>query len=324
MFKKWNKTQITFGIWLFLSAGMLITIFGFYINEYLDHPQHGHFDSMKEIHELIGKIDAEEGTHIYEWYVAYFIMDAFWALCTLVLIGLYCKVNFDVLWSRANRLSLYSGVFIVLAGLGYVFDLVEGVCYVFFLENFDFIVFIKVIAYGIVLIFPLYKLISTQIIPHFKSIRRFLRTSALSIFFIAIVYALIMFIPQGKTIVIHLFFQSYNLVILYFLLAFLSLIISHYAVYFDIWLYGDNRCVKLHIHNGTNLLGFGTIYYDTLTHQPGFRMYNDNRAKVLRRSLGIWLYVAVFDIFMNVWTSLCCGENGKVTYIYMWGPCDHE
>ncbi|MGB7395756.1 MAG: hypothetical protein WA913_15320, partial [Pricia sp.] len=66
-------------------------------------------------------------------------------------------------------------------------------------------------------------------------------------------------------------------------------------------LYSDNSCVALKMDPKWRFLGFGIVYYDTLnTKTEKSRAYHNMVVKGLRRSLGILLYIAVFNIFFGV------------------------
>tara|TARA_Y100000815_G_C13347458_1_gene502650 strand:+ start:18 stop:2660 length:2643 start_codon:yes stop_codon:yes gene_type:complete len=150
----------------------------------------------------------------------------------------------------------------------------------------------------------LYWLIKTVLIPKLKPFFRFIVTCGFSLLFIGVVYLLVTVMPQGGTLVIDLFYKPWNILLFFVLLGFLSLILSHYPIYIDIWLYGDNDCVELRMKGKPRQDGkprtAGIIYYDTKpTNDPG-KVFNQEFPKSARRCLGILIFIAVFKIFIDL------------------------
>ncbi len=107
--------------------------------------------------------------------------------------------------------------------------------------------------------------------------------------------------PQGGTIIVDLFYNPWNVLILFFLLTFLAIMISHYPIYADIWMNGDNTCVNLEMDKKIRFFGFGIIYYKRIkATNAENRSFDNIRVKSMRRSLGIILYIALFNILFGV------------------------
>ncbi|UII21663.1 hypothetical protein [Fulvivirga ligni] len=286
--------------WLVLTIIQIVIISNFHINDFIAHPQHEHFDCEQLLRGVNCAI--VQAGHCW-WYWAFFIIDIFWALFLLLCIGIWAKDNNNcplLLVTKSKTPAAY--IFVAAASLAYLTDLMEGVMYSFFIYVpwIIYIIDAKTIAYIICLGFLLYGLFKNPLLQRPKIYPRFLITCILSILCIGIIYGLIMLIPQGRTIVIDLFFLPWNIPILFLLLTFLAILVSHYPVYFDIWLYDNNRCIDLKMDEKDKILGMGIIYYAPKNDHKSYPDYDDNRVKIMRRSLGILLYIAVINIMISV------------------------
>jgi hypothetical protein len=186
---------------------------------------------------------------------------------------------------------------------GYVFDLTEGVLYIFDKHKIlAAIVEFKIAFYALGLLCLVYWALKKYLIPNVRDLFRFVETSFLSLLFIGIIYGLVTLMPQGGTLVVELFYGGTNIIIFFALLTFLTIIISHFPVYVDIWRYGNNKCVKLKMpERKYRFLGFDIIYYIPIyTDQNETDRYNRPLIAKMRRSLGILLFVAIFNIFLGV------------------------
>ena len=299
MLKWWSKaSNVLIAFWVVISILILLCVSFFRIDDYISHPQHGHFDDFKLVTNSIKK------NHKLFLFRTYFVLDFIWAFFLLAIIRYLLKElgNKRFLSIGSVNVTVY-GLFAVLATFAFVFDAFEGLCYLFNWENdLKNITSIKVILYIFCFAFVAYWFLKKYIIPNVKSILRFLKTSFLSIFFILIVYALITLMPQGGTLIVDLFYNPLNIVLFFFLLSFLSIILSHYPIYVDIWANADNECVTLKMgERGVRIFGFGIIYYNTIKNNtPKVMEYNNKIVVMLRRSLGVLLYVAVFNIFLGI------------------------
>lgn len=298
MLSKWfnQGVNILIAVWMFITLLILICNGFFWINDYISHPQHGIFENFKRVSQII---QTERET----WYRIYFVLDFIWALYLLVIIGSVAKDDKGIpLIDHKKSKTPASYIFICAAIFAFLFDCIEGVCYWGYWGTYlQTIANIKVACYVLCFCFLCYWLLKSYLLPNFKSILRFGWTSLFSILFILIIYALITMMPQGGTLIVDLFYQPWNIVILFFLLSFLAIIISHYPVYADIWTYADNSCVTLEMDQKSKFLGFGIIYYNPVkSDSEKSRSFKNNTAKGMRRSLGILLYIALFNILFGV------------------------
>ncbi len=285
-------------LWVFITIVIIICNSFFRINDYVSFPQHGHFEDFDAVTQFI-----KDSSKVF-LYRLYFVLDFVWAFLLLSIIGFLIR-EMDaksISFGKNRRLSLFQ-IYAICAVLAFIFDVIEGVCYLFYLGKYlKIIVSIKVIFYILCFAFFLYWALKKYVFSDFKSLFRFVITSGLSLVFIVLIYALLTAMPQGGTLIVHLFYSPLNIIFFFFLLTFLAIMISHYPVYVDIWLNGDNKSVELKMaKHGIRFLGFGIIYYNTLkTKKARKHGFNNKRVNALRRSLGVFLYVAVFNIFLRV------------------------
>jgi hypothetical protein len=227
-------------------------------------------------------------------------------------------------------------VYVFFAVFAFVVDVMEGILYVSFTELFlKQIVSIKYATYAVCLLFYLGYIFEKYIHKQYRTITRFLGTSILSLIFIGLVYILLTLMAQGGTLVVDLLDSGWNVFLLFFLLIFLAIILAHYPTYFEIWWFGNNEIMRIRkarfwpkdvgsetwmsiLKKGNKELnegkdrsskevtvdepkGLGVIYYDTSHASSEAReRYNNEDIKRWRRSLGILLYVAFFNIFLRV------------------------
>lgn len=298
--KRWLSKGANFLIvcWVTLSLILIFCIAFFRIDGYISSPQHGYVDNFKEINNII-----KSNATSYPLFWLYFILDFLWAAALLLIIRYVLrKGRKNIIFKLKNKAFTVLSLYTIIACLAFLFDILEGIWY---LGNFDYlikyIINIKLGLYAICFIFLLYALLKQYVIPNVKSILRFTITSLVSIIFIIIVYALVTVMPQGGTLVVELFYSPWDIVLFFFSLAFLAIMLSHFPAYVDIWLYGSSSCVELKMPKiSYKLLGFGIIYYNTINAgSEAVKNFDNKIVKSLRRSLGILLYVAVFNIFLG-------------------------
>ena len=304
-----NRKNWPLIIWFLLSIGMIIVPNFFWINDFINHPQHEEFECYNRISDTIKK---QEYASNKSWYQIFFIIDFFWAFLLLTIIGKFIndysldengetKEDKTSIWDlfRFKSLNKTLKVYMIIAVISYLTDVIEGLQYFTFQDVYlECIVNCKKAFYFACFLFFIYHLFKVHIYPNIRSIIRFILTSLLSIVCILVIYILLIFVPQGGTIVVELFYSPLNIILFFFLLMFLAILLSHYPIYFDIWAYDKRKTIKLLMFKNKSLFGFGTIYYDTS--KATNSSYSDAAAKGLRRSLGIFLYVAVFTIIYSV------------------------
>lgn len=299
MFYKWFNQGINFliAIWILITFLILVCNGFFWINDYISSPQHGLFDNFNGVSQIIQSKNVL-------WYRLYFLLDFVWGLYLLIIIGGVVKDDDGVslLNYKEYASKTLSAFYIIFASLAFLFDCIEGICYLFYWGKFlQAIYFIKMLSYAVCLSFLLYWLLKTHLLPNVKVFLRFVWTSLFSIIFLVIIYLLITLMPQGGTIIVDLFYDPWNIIILFFLLAFLAIMISHYPIYADIWMNGDNTCVTLEMDKKIRFHGFGIIYYKGVgATNAEHRSFDNVMVQGMRRSLGIMLYLALFNILFGV------------------------
>lgn len=285
-------------LWIVLSVLMIICASFFRIDGYIAFPQHGIFDKFLEVTRIIKETKGKEF-----WYRLFFIADFFWAFCTLTLIGyLIRRMNGFFFVLGAIKISLFQ-VYMVFAVLALVLDTTEGIFYLWYLsKQLETVTILKIISYIISFSFLVYWVLRKYVIPNFKPILRFVLTSMVSLVFILLIYLLLTVMPQGGTLVVHLFHSPSNIILLFFLMTFLAILLSHFPVYVDIWLNANNDIIELEMADeGFRFLGFGIIYYNTKKNRLSVPdTFTNQTVANFRRSLGILFYVAVFNIFLGV------------------------
>ncbi|SRX75340.1 hypothetical protein [Aequorivita antarctica] len=304
--KNWLQKGINYWIigWVVLSLLLIIINAAFRINSYIEMPQHGHFDNFETVNALIF---SPENSDKIIFYHAFFILDFIWAALLLLIISYLIRDLFEdtfFRWKKYKILITVWQAFFFFSLLALLADVFEGFGYEFkwardFI-NLKYISPVKVTLYAICFMFLLYWFLKTIFLPQIKTLIRFIQTALLSILFIIIIYVMVTFMEQGGTLIVDLFYRPLNIVILFFLLSFLALVLSHFPVYNDIWLYGNRDCVSLEMpKNKRSWLGLNIIYFDTSKAKPGTSITFDNEAvKNLRRSLGVLIYIAMFQIFL--------------------------
>jgi hypothetical protein len=320
--KNWLEKGINYWVvgWVVISLLLIIISAAFRINSYIETPQHGHFDNFEVVNALIFSPE-NSGKIIY--YHAFFIFDIIWAALLLSIIGYLIRDLFKdkfINWERLKILITIQQAFLFFAALALLADVLEGFGYEFkSVRDFislKYITPVKVSLYAVCLMFLMYWFLKTVFLPHIKTLIRFIQTALLSILFIIIIYVMVTFMEQGGTLIVDLFYRPVNIVILFFLLSFLALVLSHFPVYNDIWLYGNRDCVSLKMpKDKKGWLGFNIIYFDTSKAKPGSSVTFDNEAvKNLRRSLGVLIYIAMFQIFLLM-IPRYFGVNFNASYI---------
>ena len=304
--KNWLQKGITYLIigWILASLVLISINAAFRINSYSEIPQHGHFDNFEAVNAVIF---SPENSDKINFYHAFFILDIIWATLLLLIISYLIRNLFDDTFFRWKKFKIKITVwqaFFFFALLALLTDVLESFGYEF-KEVRDFIGLkyispVKVTLYAICFMFLMYWFLKTVFLPHIKTLIRFFQTALLSILFIVIIYVMVTFMEQGGTLIVDLFYRPLNIAILFFLLSFLALVLSHFPVYNDIWLYGNRDCVSLEMpKNKRSWLGLNIIYFDTSKAKPGSSVTFDNEAvKNLRRSLGVLIYIAMFQIFL--------------------------
>lgn len=302
--KNWLERGVNYqiAVWIGLSIVLIICISLFRINDFIAHPQHGHFEHVDAINAIIF---SQEHYWTAIWFKTFFVLDFFWAAFLLLIVAYFIRTLLKSRFFTIGSKTITAGqIYFTAVILLLIIEIIEALAYgykgVRQLISLELIVSIKLGLYVICALFFLYWALQRFIFPKAKNFIRFLQTSLLSVLFIIIIYLLVTAMPQGGTLLVTLFYSPLNILFLFFLLTFLAILLSHFPVYVDIWLYGDRDCVSLNMSKRhTRILGFGIIYYGThRSSKEKKNEFNNEDVKMLRRSLGVLIYGAVFHIFI--------------------------
>lgn len=288
-----SRVRKLLGLWAFLSLGLLISASLFYIDALLPHPRHHLLEHMGEVEAYVREHNRGP------LYTLYLVLDLLWMFTSLCLIGLLSlHMRFTSPGKTGHIANAAIGIFLFLAIPAFVFRVWENIAYLQHnAQNLGWLREVSAYMYLACLGIPAYAFIRYVLSRYIKAFLRFLRDAFLSLFFIAIVYLLISRMDQGGTILVALFYEPWNLFLLFVMLGFLAILISHFPVYAAIWWKAEEDQVRLVMAAKGRLFGFGTIYYDTSGRRPAD--FDNPVVQALRRSLGLLMYIAVFLIFFQ-------------------------
>ncbi len=335
--KRENFTYYIFWIILVAVIGLIQSIFR--INDYIDIPQHGHFENFDAVSNVI---KSQSFWRLFAYH-SYFILE-------LAFVGLSLFIGSRWVKKMDEKLvRIYS----VGAIVALILEFIENVLRYMVFEGggLEVMYYVKVGAYFFCGFFLIIYLFKNLVHKKYRTVARFIITSIVSLIFIAFIYGLLTLMPQGGTLVVSMLDSFWNTFGFFFLLIFLAIILAHYPTYAELWWYGSNNVWRLKMaywkprdsatcdtimelgrqallekenpdkdleqervltkqtpqeltaeeKGSFNFLGWGFIYYDTSQGTAeGIRLYNNETIKRWRRSLGILLYVAVFNIFLRV------------------------
>ena len=288
-----SRVRMLLGLWVLLSLGLLIAASLFHIDALLPHPRH---DLLAHMGEIAAYIREHNKGPVYTLYL---VLDLFWMFTSLCLIGLLSlHMRITTPGKTQDIANTAIGIFLFLAIPAFVFRVWENMAYLqHHARNLGWLREVSAYTFLACLGIPAYAFIRYVLSTYIKAFLRFLRDAFLSLFFIAIVYLLISRMDQGGTILVDLFYKPWNLFLLFVMLGFLAILISHFPVYGAIWWKAEGDQVRLVMAEKGRLFGFGTVYYDTSGQHP--TAFDNPVVQSLRRSLGLLMYLAVFLIFFQ-------------------------
>ena len=282
------KISIKTHFWIFviLSVIMMIINRQFYISSFIPVPQFEFFDEYESIRAFILG-DAAKWIYFY----AFFIFDFVWAPTLVFLIYRYIKSGI------IPGVHTKPIVFLIVGIVALLLDYTENLIYLFskssgYLEG---VAGFKITAYGIAALVFIFHLFEQKIFAKAEVIKRFLKTSYLSLLLLVIVIAMLTVLPQGSTIIVDLFFRPINLFFIFVLMGFLSLILSHYPAYFEAKIKDQNQviCWKM----DWRVLGFGIVYYEE---QSPSKYQDAWLLRLLRHHLGTLVFIAFIYLMLFV------------------------
>ena len=275
-----------FWIFVILSVIMMIINCQFYISSFIPVPQFEFFDEYESIRAFILG-DAVKGLYFY----AFFIFDFVWAPTLVFLVYRYIKSGVT---PGVHTKPL---VFLIVGIAALLLDYAENLIYLFsksgtYLQGFAGF---KITAYGITALAFIFHLFQQKIFAKAEVIKRFFKTSYLSLLLLVIVVAMLTVLPQGSTIIVDLFFRPINLFFVFVLMGFLSLILSHYPAYFEAKIKDKDQVICWKID--WRVLGFGIVYYE----EKSPSNYQDAwLLRLLRHHLGTLVFIAFIYLMLFV------------------------
>ena len=302
---------------VFLSILMVYVSRMFFINDLFDHPQFNTSQLMTRFAEVVKASDS------ITWYYGFFVTDFFWALTLLTFCGHLLQFLHRNISETSNheRRDLLQWVFLVLASLAYLSDVLEGILYssFYFGETTHLVVTIKKVLYTVTGIYFLFGLIKYLTPPRpdnpmktiGKGLRIFFTTSHLSILLVLFIVFVGAAMPQGYTMVVDLMNRPLNLLFVYLLLLILSIVVSHYPAYFESR-QGHIEQSKIHWQTWPEGWLFGLNYY----YLEGKSVFNP-LAKSLRYHLGTAIFVAFLYILGYAGDSIFQGFWFKREYAFL-------
>jgi hypothetical protein len=296
--KKANHGKSYFIYWLFAIVSMVLVFisFKFSINDFVSHPQFENFQHFRDCIENIkqaGKV---------QWFNWFFYVDFIWAfLLLLCMFKIIRAIN-----SGQRKISIW--LYLIFAITAYFLDVTENFYYLSYMSNnqsistlFETVIKLKKIAYLLAFFVFAYNVYKRYLQKENRNIYLFIKTASLSIFSILIITILITRIDQGGTIVVELLSSWHQVAFMFFLVNFLAIIISHYPIYMQIWNVLDKPFepdgLRLKMSKlGPVIFGFGIIYFIPQEDKE----YDPFITRILRRSLGIFLYMSMFYVVLFV------------------------
>ncbi len=282
------KISIKTHFWILIGLSVILMIINnqFYINSFISVPQFEYFDEYESVRKFILG-EASRGLYFY----AFFLIDFLWAPTLVFLVYRYIK-------AEAIKGNYRKPIVFLIVGIAaLLLDYAENIIYLFF-ESATFLKGVakfKMTAYGIAALVFIFHLFEQKIFAKAEVIKRFLKTSYLSLLLLVIVVAMLTVLPQGSTIIVDLFFRPINLFFVFVLMGFLSLILSHYPAYFEARIKDKDQdiCWKMDWH----FLGFGIVYFEDNSTTP---YENAWLLRLLRHHLGTLVFIAFIYLMLFV------------------------
>ncbi len=271
--------------WLFflLSIAMLIVGGIFYVPGIVDHPQFGPGTERSLVITLM-----DDNFWLKFSYYAFFVLDFFWAFLLLLLAWKYFKKKTDHNNTKSRQVFV---LFTVLICLAYLFDAAENLWYLFTISYQKHLVNAKLIAYGLAALVFVLRFIRYAIKELYPVAKEFVLSAVYSLLILLVIGVLLPTAPQVNSIIVDLYLDWWNFVILLLLFApIFAVVIAHYPTYFNIqedhreWYMAKLRVAFL----GVVYFRYNQDYKDTRAGKT------EGNVNLLLRILGICFYVALF------------------------------
>jgi len=212
----------------FVLSILMLNVAGvFNVPGVVDHPQFDETVNTSLVKDLMG-----QDYWLKFSYYLFFILDFFWAGCLLLLVWKFVYKKAASSTKKATTILFpFFTAFVVLA---LVFDIAENINYMWNISYSKVVSTAKIIAYtavGIVFIISLLRFIIKEFLP---TLRQFLVSSIYSLIILVIIGVLLPTAPQVNSIVVDLYLQPWNLLILLVVAPVFAIVIAHYPSYFNI------------------------------------------------------------------------------------------
>lgn len=221
-------------------------------------------------------------------YYAYFILDSIWAAIILLAMWKFVREYFNN--NRQGWKKITFVVFTILAIGSYVFDLVENYKYFRHLTYDETIATFKIILYGLTLLGVIIVTILKYIKVFVPNLISFVSSASISLVILLIIGGFLPKAPQVNSIIVSLYENPMNLMILLLIAPLYAIVLAHYPSYF-----GINEKHRKWYRAERSLWLFGTIFYKykkKYAKNADGKVESDNN--FFFRILGILFYAALF------------------------------
>ncbi len=276
-----------FAAFFLLAIGMIITQSLFHIDGVVNGPQFGAEVNPDLVRELV---DGNNGNmYLKMGYYGFFILDFIWAFFLLLIAWKFFYKQRSMNPERFPSWLFY--LFTVLCIGAYLSDMLENSHYLINKAYYHPFYLSKIIAYsGVFLIFG-YTFLRTVVKKTLGTLWRFLRSSVYSILILLVLGFFLPRASQVNSIVVELYLEPINLLLLLLLAPTFAIALTHYPSYFNIdedkrdWFISKLKLFGL----------FGVVHY---RFKEEFRSERTSQREgtynILLRMLGVCFYSALF------------------------------
>ena len=282
-----------FAAFFFLAIAMYIAQSLFHVDGVVNHPQFGSEVNPDLVRELV---DGGTNTYLTIGYYGFFILDFIWAFFLLLIVWKFFHKQRSLNPSRYPSWLFF--VFTVLCVAAYLSDMLENSHYLINKAYDPRFYTSKIVAYtGVFAIFG-YSFLRTVVKKTIGTLWRFLRSSVYSILILLVLGYFLPRASQVNSIVVELYLEPMNLLLLLVLAPTFAIALTHYPSYFNI----DEEKREWFISRFKLLGLFGVVHYQF---KEKFRSERTSQKEgtynILLRLLGVCFYSALF--FMLGYTS---------------------
>ncbi|TGV02689.1 hypothetical protein [Flavivirga rizhaonensis] len=290
-------------IFILLSIAMVVFAGIFKTNGFIDHPQFSDKIILTDWFEAL-----EISSKIMLFYKLFFYTDFIWAISLLYVMG--CYVYTKAKKNTSNKWFFW--LFLIVAIAAYTFDVVENICYLIKKSYPETIAQIKEVFYAFSLIILLLVVLKYSIQNRLTIIWGFIKSSYISLIILFIIGSALPKVPQVNSIVVRLYENpiQFVFVLLGLFAPIFCVALSHYPNYF--LLKNGNKIPEKDWRMSKRFWLFGTIWYikkpEQGSNKPKSHKNYENYINFLRRTLGVFFYVALFYmIAYTADTNFVCG-----------------